>query len=160
MSTSAEQRYIDDFALVYENAGLPRIAGRVLGYLMICTPHAQSAQQLATALNASRASISTMTRLLTTLELIERVAQRGRQPDLYRIREGAWTQLLQRRLTHLSPFTQLAENGLQLLEGAAPADRQRLEEMRDLYHFFEEEMAALIERLEARRSSAAQGRPA
>lgn len=157
MPTARSQTYIDEFALIYEQSGLPRIAGRVLGYLMICSPPAQSAAQLAAALEASRASISTMTRLLTTLELIERVPQRGRQPDLYRIREGAWTQLLQRRLAHLSPFTQLAEKGLQVLGDAPPEERKRLEEMRDLYQFFEEEIAALIQRLEVRRAHTTPG---
>lgn len=147
----ALHHYIEEFALLYEGAGLPRIAGRILGWLMICDPSEQTASQLAEALGASKGSVSTMTRLLTRLELVERVPQRGSRQDLYRIRPGAWTELMKARLSGLAVFTQLAEKGLRVMGSASPARRQRLEEMHELYSFFEEEMAELIRRLEDRR---------
>ena len=146
----AIHQYVEEFALLYEGAGLPRIAGRILGWLMVCDPPEQTAGQLALALEASKGSISTMTRYLTQLQLIERVSKRGSRQDLYRIRPGAWTELMKSRLSGLSVFTRIAEKGLTIMETAPPNQQARLEEMRDLYAFFEEEMAGLVKRLEQR----------
>ncbi|GEM88092.1 GbsR/MarR family transcriptional regulator [Meiothermus granaticius] len=142
-------QYVEEFALRYESAGLPRTAGRILGWLMVCDPPEQSAAQLATELGASKASISTMTRMLAQFSLIERVSRRGSRQDFYRIRPGAWTELMKTRLAGLSAFRALADKGLKLMETAPPEQRLRLQEMRDLYTFFEGELAELIQRLEA-----------
>lgn len=45
--------------------GVPPIAGRILGWLMICDPPEQSAGQIAEAIGASRASLVTNMRMLT-----------------------------------------------------------------------------------------------
>ncbi len=146
----ALHQYIEEFALLYESAGLPRIAGRILGWLMVCDPPEQTASQLAEALEASKGSISTMTRYLAQIQLIERVSKRGSRQDFYRIRPGAWTDLMKTRLSGLRVFTQLAEKGLRIMETAPPGHKKRLEEMHDLYEFFETEMAGLVKRLEQR----------
>lgn len=140
--------FVEEFALVFESTGTPRIAGRILGWLMVCDPPEQSATQLAQALGASKASISTMTRVLAQGMLIERVPKRGSRQDFYRIRPGAWTDLTIKRLSALSIYTQLAEKGLELMKTAPPEQRVRLEEMRDLFRFFELELRGMIERLE------------
>lgn len=147
MSESLHQ-YVEEFALRYESAGLPRTAGRILGWLMVCDPPEQSAAQLATELGASKASISTMTRMLTQFSLIERVSRRGSRQDFYRIRPGAWTELMKTRLASLSAFRALADKGLKLMETAPPEQKLRLQEMRDLYAFFEGQLAELVQRLE------------
>ncbi|WP_027891565.1 GbsR/MarR family transcriptional regulator [Calidithermus chliarophilus] len=154
--TDALHQYVEEFALMYESAGLPRIAGRILGWLMVCDPPEQSAAQLAQELGASKASISTMTRMLTQFSLIERVSKRGSRQDFYRIKPGAWTDLMKTRMASLSAFRVLADKGLKLMETAPPERKVRLEEMRDLYAFFEQELGELIRRLEAQRGKEAQ----
>ncbi len=141
-------QYIEDFALIYESAGFPRIAGKILGWLMICDPAEQSAADLARELEASKGSISTMLRMLLQFELIEKISIRGIRSDLYRIREGAWTELVTAKLSGTQQFVDLAERGLNVMETAPPKARKRLEEMRDLYAFFGEEMGTLVKRLE------------
>ena len=140
--------YVEEFALIFEATGTPRIAGRILGWLMVCDPPEQSAADLAQALQASKASISTMTRVLTQGMLIERVPKRGSRTDYFRIRPGAWTELTAKRLMALSAYRVLAEKGLKLMETAPPQQKKRLEEMRDLFGFFEVELKGLLERLE------------
>ncbi|WP_299428837.1 MarR family transcriptional regulator [uncultured Meiothermus sp.] len=143
--------FVEEFALVFEATGTPRIAARILGWLMVCDPPEQSATQLAQTLGASKASISTMIRVLTQGMLIERVPKRGSRQDFYRIRPGAWTDLTVKRLSALSIYTQLAERGLELMATAPPEQRTRLEEMRDLFGFFERELRGMVERLEERK---------
>lgn len=142
--------YVEEFALVFEATGTPRIAGRILGWLMVCNPPEQTAGELAQALQASKASISTMTRVLTQGMLIERVPKRGSRTDYFRIRPGAWTELTVKRLMALSAYRTLAEKGLHLIESAPPQQKNRLEEMRDLFGFFEFELSGMLQRLEKR----------
>ncbi len=146
-----EKHFIEDCGLFFEQWGLPRMAGRILGWLLISDPPYQSPGNLAQVLQASKGSISTMTRLLMQEDLIERVALPGERCDFFRIRPGAWTQLMAERLAVVSAIHQLAERGFSLLEGRNPELRQRLEEIHDLYAFIESELPALLERWEEER---------
>lgn len=143
--------FVEEFALAYEAAGIPRTAGRILGWLMVCDPPEQTASQLVEALGASKASISTMTRLLVQMHLIERVPKRGSRQDYFRIRPGTWSERVKSGLASLSVYKTLADKGLRLLENAPPERGERLREMRALYAFFEEELQGLFERYERRK---------
>ncbi len=146
-----EKRFIEDVGLVFEKSGLPRMAGRIFGWLLISDPPHQSTGELAEALLASKGSISTMTRLLIRVSLIERFSLPGVRRDYFRIRLGASHQLLKDSLAQTTAFRQLMERGLELTEGKTPLTRQGLEEMRDMYSFFEREFPALMERWEHER---------
>lgn len=150
MSDSLHQ-FVEEFALAYEAAGIPRTAGRILGWLMVCDPPEQTASQLMEALGTSKASISTMTRLLVQMHLIERVPRRGSRQDYFRIRPGTWSERVKNGLAGLSLYKSLAEKGLRLLENAPPERSERLQEMRELYAFFEEELQGLFERYERKK---------
>jgi len=143
-----EKSFVEEFGLVFQQLGFPRMAGRIVGWLLLCnTPH-QSIDELAEALMASRGSISTMTHLLIQVGLVERFCLPGVRHDYFRIRHGASQQLLKRRAEQIAMLRQLAERGLELLGDKATVTRQGLEEMRDMYAFFEQEFPVLVERWE------------
>ncbi len=143
-----KKRFIEEVGLLFEQTGLPRMAGRILGWLLIADPPHQTTSDLTEALLASKASISTVTRLLIRIGLIERASLPGERRDYFRIRSGAWHQHFKESLAQTTATRQLAERGLELLEGEAHMNRQWLEEMRDMYAFFEREFPALMERWE------------
>src|SRR5512142_2974957 len=89
-----ERHFVEDVGLFFEQMGYPRMAGRILGWLLICDPPQQSSEQLAQVLLASKGSLSTMTRLLIQIGLIERVALPGERRDYFRLKPGAWPQLI------------------------------------------------------------------
>lgn len=140
--------FVEEFALAYEAAGIPRTAGRILAWLMVCDPPEQTATQLVEALGASKASVSTMSRLLVQMHLIERVPKRGSRQDYFRIQPSTWSERIRQGLASLSIYKTLADKGLQLLEDAPPERSERLREMQELYAFFEEELQGLFERYE------------
>lgn len=142
------KHFVEDVGLFFEQSGLPRMAGRVLGWLLISDPPHQSMNELVAALSASKASISNTTRLLIQIGLIERISLPDYRYDHFRIKPGAWYRLTKKQLTLLSVFHQLAERGLDLLDDQEPSLKTRLEEMRDLYAFFERELPLLLERWE------------
>ena len=71
-----------------EHYGLPPITGRILGWLMICDPPEQSAGEIADAIAASRASLTTNMRLLIGSGLVRRLTRPGGPAD-YRVRPGS-----------------------------------------------------------------------
>ncbi len=145
------KRFVEEVGIFFEQAGLPRMAGRILGWLMIAEPPHQTTGELGEALMASKGSISTMTRLLIRIGLIERISLPGQRRDCFRIKPGASYQLLKDSLAQTTAFRQLIERGLELIKGKAHVNRQWLEEMRDMYAFFEREFPALLERWEQER---------
>ncbi|MEN0061767.1 MAG: MarR family transcriptional regulator [Myxococcota bacterium] len=140
------RRYVEDLALFYEAAGLPRIAGRILGLLLVCEPPHRTAAQLIEELGASKASVSQMTRLLVSAGLIERFAQRGERASYFRIRDDGFETLFEREIATIRGFGPIADRGLALLGPEAGDRGSRLRALRALYRFFEEAMPDLIDR--------------
>ncbi len=139
------RQFVEEQGLLWEGSGLPRIAGRILGWLLICQPAEQTAADLASALSASKGSISTNTRLLLQLGIIERTSRLGQRAVLYRIAPGAWGRVVRNEQARVTLFREGAERGLALLDGVAGAERTRLEEFRDLFAFIEREYPLLLE---------------
>ncbi|HEX9118788.1 MAG TPA: MarR family transcriptional regulator [Anaerolineae bacterium] len=148
-----ERHFVEDVGLFFEQMGIPRMAGRILGWLLICDPPEQSAGQLATVLQASKGSLSTMTRLLIQIELIERVGLPGRRRDYFRIKAGAWPHLIKAQMQVMTGLHQTVERGLVLLDDKAPDLRRRLLEAHDLYAFLERELPLLFQRWEGERQA-------
>ncbi len=147
-------RFLEDFAMVFEEGGGPRTAGRMLAYLLICDPPYQTASQLTTALSASKASISTTRRYLIQLGLAERYSRPGDRRDYIRVGPGAWSALFRSRLAQLQAMRRLAERGLTLTRRTRPLASEPLEDLRDLYLAVEahwQEIVADYERLVAAR---------
>lgn len=148
-----KQHFVEEVALLFEELGLTRMAGRILGWLLLSNPPYQSADELAEVLQASRGSISTMTRLLIQLDLIERIGFPGDRRDYFRMKPDVWAVLLQAKLSQVTDLHQLSERGLELLADEPPELRHRLQNMHDLYSFVEAELPKLIERWERERTS-------
>ena len=142
------RRYIEDFGLLFGQFGLSRMFGRVLGVLMISDPPERSAEELAEALGASRGSISQTTRSLIQMGLVQRWSRPGERRDYFRIKPGAWHEIMRREMESLGSFRETAERGLELLDSDDPATRHSLEEMRDFYAYWEREMPAVLKRWE------------
>jgi hypothetical protein len=146
-----ERRFIEEFGVLLEMEGLPRMAGRLLGRLLLCDPAEQTAEQLAEVVGASKASVSTTTRLLIHLGLVERVSLPGVRRDYFRIRPNAIGNLMRSSMTRIHAGRALTERGLLLARG----DLSRLRDWYDIYTFFERELPPLIDRWEAERPSGA-----
>lgn len=83
---AAEERFIEAMGLAHEEDRLPRIAGRLVG-LLILSPDPVRFDHLAERLRVSRASISTNTRLLENMGVIQRVTRPGDRRDYFQINE-------------------------------------------------------------------------
>jgi DNA-binding transcriptional regulator GbsR (MarR family) len=143
-----EKHFVEDISLYFEQMGLPRMAGRVLGVLLICDPPAQSLTDLCEILQASKSSVSTTTRLLTEMGLIERVASPLPRQIYFQFKSGGWLVFIRQHLRLWASLHQLAEQGLELLQDRDPELRKRLQEAHDMFSLIEDELPGLLELVE------------
>lgn len=139
-----KQHFVEDTSLYFEQFGLPRMAGRILGVLLICDPPDQSITDLCERLQASKSSISTNTRLLDEMGLIERVASPVPRQVYYRFAPGGWVTFMRMRMRLYGALHEVAERGLALLHADDPALRARLQEAHDMFSRIEEEMPQIL----------------
>ena len=146
------QQFVEEVGTVFEQTGLPRMAGRIFGWLLISDPPHQSTDEITEALMASKGSISSMTRLLMQVGLIERFCLPGVRHNYFRLRADAWHHLIGHGLEdEIKMMRQLAEHGLELLVDRTPSTQKWLGEMRDIYAFLEQEFPTLMKRWEQER---------
>ena len=156
MTIPAELRsYVDETGLLLEAGGLPRTAGQVLGWMLVCEPEQQSLTDLTEVLGVSKATASSMTRFLVHVGFLERTVGAGDRRDYYRVSRSAWSRFMKGRAQLMHNLRENAEHGLRILAEAAPRRRDRLERMHRLYSFLEREMTSALERFEAEESARA-----
>jgi DNA-binding transcriptional regulator GbsR (MarR family) len=148
-TTDKQQQFVEECALYFEQVGLTRIAGRIIGWLLICEPAYQLQAELVEALGASKSSISVALKDLTTLYLVERFSLPGDRRTFYRTSKDMWSRSFRARMNQVTELKELGEHGLQALEGASPERRQRLEFMRDMNAFMEVEFPKLLDAWDA-----------
>lgn len=139
-----QRQFVEEMGLMVEQTAMPRMAGRLLGWLLICDPPEQTAAQIMDALGASAGSVSTMTRLLDRAGFLERVAVVGSRRKHFRIQADAWSRVMQQRMQLVRTCRTLAQRGLEVVS-QEPGAQQRLVEMRDYYAYMEDRLPALFE---------------
>ena len=97
--TAEVQNWVEQVAAAFRPAlRLPPITGRVLGWLLICDPPEQSSGEIADAIGASRASLTTSMRMLTVGELVRRRHRPGEKTTYFRIDDDAWEKVIRQRI--------------------------------------------------------------
>ena len=124
-----------------EQGGLPPITGRIVGWLMISDPAEQSAEEIATAIGASRASLTTSLRLLVAMGLVHSGRRPGARTVHYRIDDDAWEKLLRRRIARMASFREITRDGLALL-GTGNPRATRIHAADQVYEWAEKIFAA------------------
>jgi DNA-binding transcriptional regulator GbsR (MarR family) len=140
-----EKHFVEDIGLFFERMGLTRMAGRVLGVLLISEPVAQSLTQISEALEASKSAISTATRLLVEAELIEQVPSPLPRRDYFRFKPGGWVLFMGQQMRLYKTLHQITERGLELMKAKSPDLRERLQEAHDLFSSLETEYPTWLE---------------
>lgn len=140
--------FAEDLGLLLSGFGLARMVGRVLGILLISDPPERTAEDLADALRASRGSISSSTRALISMGLVQRVSKPGERRDYFRVKSGGWDQMMRREMDSVTTLREIAERGLRILESDDPKARRNLEEMRDVYAYWERKLPGILNQWE------------
>jgi DNA-binding transcriptional regulator GbsR (MarR family) len=133
------QHVVERLCLRFEEDGLPRIAGRLLGTLIL-SPDALSLDELSETVQASKASVSTNCRLLERLGAVERVTRPGDRRDFYQVADDLHERILGKRLEQLEAIRVLLTD---VVESAAVEDATVERRLRDFASFFGHMVAAV-----------------
>ena len=136
-STSAGRRdvlgWVERVAAFFvEEYALPPITGRVIGWLLICEPPTQSAGEIADAIGASRASLTTTLRFLVTGGFVQRHRRPGDRTTYFGVDDDMWETVVQRRIASMMSFSEITIEGMNLV---GPSSR-RADRLRAAREFF------------------------
>ena len=148
---AAVARYIERFAQVFVDAGMPRIASRIFVALVATDDGRLTAAELSDRLRASPAAISGGVRYLIQVGLVSREREPGSRRDHYRVDSDVWYQNIAQRDQLLLRWTANLRDGVDVLGGDSPAG-SRLAEAVEFFEFMQKELHAMLERWNAMRA--------
>ncbi|MGB0591198.1 MAG: GbsR/MarR family transcriptional regulator [Myxococcota bacterium] len=140
--------FVEESGVLFEEWGAPRMLGRIVGWLLCCDPAEQTAAQLCEVLRASKGSISTGTRSLLLMGVIEKLTRPGERAAYFRIGPGAWKNLMRRDAMRIKLMHEWSLRGLDMMASQSEAHRARLDELSGFLRFIDEEYPAFLERFD------------
>src|SRR5215468_6891477 len=143
--------FIERFASVLVEAGVPPMPARVFSALLVTDSGRLTAAELAELLGASPAAISGAVRYLEQVGMISRQREPGSRRDVYLLRNNLWYEISLGRDQVLAHWANAARDGAQILGPDTPAG-QRLADSHDFFAFLRQELPALLERWRAHKA--------
>ena len=135
-----EHRFVERMGRHFEEEGIPRIGGRLYGFLLL-QEEPQSLDRMTEHLRVSKTSVSTNARLLDQWGLVQRVTRPGDRRDYYEAAPDQ-TRTLEFRLRHIREMGDLLADAAHGFEDR-PGLHARLAQMRR----FNAEALTLLEQL-------------
>jgi DNA-binding transcriptional regulator GbsR (MarR family) len=153
--TEGESAFVEEMGQTLAGYGMTPMAGRMWGWLLICEPPEQTAADIAEALQASRGAISGTARILTSAGMIRRTTRRGDRREYFSAPPETFDSFLAGAGRIYRQFREMAERGLTAMAGRPPESRARLQELRDVFAFVEQEVPAVVDRFLSERAGRA-----
>lgn len=131
--------------MFFEAEGFSRTAGRIFGRLLL-SEDSLSLDQLAADLGASKASISTETRMLERRGVLERVGRAADRRVYYQVVPELPVTPLELRLERMRRFSGLLVEAKREVGRRNPLVRERLEHMAEAYRYVLAALGTALER--------------
>lgn len=135
-----QRSFVDRMGLATESDGLSPIAGRLFA-LLVLAEEPQSLDELAAALDVSKASVSTDARRLLERGIAERVTRAGDRRDYYELAPDFFARIVQSRVNRWRRIQALADEVRSHATDLPDNVRDRIDSIDEVQNF-------VIERLE------------
>jgi DNA-binding transcriptional regulator GbsR (MarR family) len=142
---AAVSRFVERFAQLFVDAGMPRIASRIFVALIATDSGRLTAAELAEQLKASAGAISGGVRYLIHVNLVTREREPGSRRDHYRVDDDVWYKSITQRDQILVRWADGMREGAAILGEDTPAGA-RFAESVEFFDFMQKELAILLER--------------
>jgi DNA-binding transcriptional regulator GbsR (MarR family) len=149
MDTSTTH-FIERMGLALESDGLPRIAGRIFGLLLV-SEDALSLDDLAVELRVSKGSVSTNARLLEQRGVLEQMSRPADRRDYYRVPPDLFSHTMAQRLARWQRFHEAIGAARTSLPIRSREVLERLEEYEEAYAFMSQVIGEALSRWQATR---------
>ena len=131
---SLQSDFIEKFCMVAEQDGFPRIAGRIMGFLMI-NEGPYTLDEMADELQISKTSASTNARLLEQHGVIEKVVKSGDRRDFYRLADDHWERMFDVAMKRMQKFHDVLDKTIESLPTDQAYGRRRFSEAQRCHEF-------------------------
>jgi DNA-binding transcriptional regulator GbsR (MarR family) len=138
--------FVEKLGFNAERQGHPRTAGRVMGWLLVCEPPWQSVAELALALQSSRSAVNAVVNRMVEFGVFERVAVPGERTTYYRLNSDGGELMFRNMVANLQAMRAIADEGLEALAWRDSEANRRLEDLRAMHLFMEEQMPLMLQR--------------
>jgi DNA-binding transcriptional regulator GbsR (MarR family) len=124
--------FIEGTGRAAESDGLTRIAGRLFGTLLL-SDEPCSLDELAEALGASKASVSTDARRLLEQGVVERLSKPGDRRDYYQLAPRFFANIVRHRMERWASLRARVSEARRALPDASPVVRARFDHLTELH---------------------------
>jgi DNA-binding transcriptional regulator GbsR (MarR family) len=145
--TEKKLQYIEEAGMAFELFGMTRMAGRILGYLIVSDKECVSFNEIMDALKASKGSISGTTKQLITIGFVEPVSLPGDRKTYYRISNLKVGSILKARIQLFLKFADVLDKGRSLKEKNDRVSEWTLE-VSSFYKWFGDEIDLVLQKWE------------
>ena len=136
--------FIEKFCVVAEQDGFPRIAGRLMGFLLL-NEGPFTLDEMAEALQISKTSASTNARLLEQYGVIEHTTKPGDRRDFYKLAEDPWERMFDMVKRRMQRFLDVLDETIGALPAKEKYGRKRLQEAQQFHAFILEDIDRWIQ---------------
>lgn len=148
----ATRAFIERMGLVSETYGLPRIAGRMIGFFLM-DGRCRSLDELSELLDVSKASVSTNARILESAGLLERRTSTKDRRDYYQLGDRPWENMFAIARKRLVELGSVVGQQLDTLPPELENARDRLESWQEFHAFMVEDLDRKIDHWKQRDTS-------
>jgi len=129
----ARDRFVERFASLLVEAGIPRMPARVFAALLCTDAGRLTAAELSEQLKASPAAVSGGVRYLIAVGMVSRDGEPGSRRHYYRVPDNVWDEVVSSRDRVMVRWTAALRDGIELLGADTPAG----ERLADSVQYFE-----------------------
>ena len=140
----AVQAFVERMGVMMEGHGLPRIAGRLYGFLLL-HEEPYPLDELADLLQVSKASVSTNARLLEQHGLLELTSAPGDRRDFYRVGPNSQERMLRAAQRKFREMIEVFEHAGASLPPEIEGGRERLREATRFHRLMLDGVDRLVE---------------
>jgi DNA-binding transcriptional regulator GbsR (MarR family) len=144
---NARQAFIEETGLVYEKIGMTRMAGRILGYMMVSDKEHISFNEFTEVIHASKSSISTNLKALMEVGYIKMVSLPTDRKTYYKLNnEIKNTEIIGKRMMLFNVMLNLHDQAIKLRVNQNDEQSRWIKKTAHFYKFFAEELPTMLER--------------
>ena len=140
---SVSNEFIQDFGEAYQQFGLPRLMGHVVG-LLLCEPGPLSLDEITERLQVSKGPVSQVMRRLRDAGLVEKQWVPGSRRDYYRAHPAIFGRAFANHAALLRTNLDLARRYRDRVDGDAPYFAARVAEMESFYAHMVDELGQFL----------------
>jgi predicted transcriptional regulator len=150
-------RFVERFASVLVEAGIPRMPARVFAALLATDSGRLTASELSEQLQASPAAVSGGVRYLIGVGMVSREGEPGSRRHHYRVPDSVWDEVITGRDRLMARWTAVLRDGIELVGADTPAGA-RLAESVEYFEFVSAELPRVMARWQEHKAALALAR--